>query len=488
MPINLHSRVLNTLRHYEMVRPGDRVGVACSGGADSTALLHVLIELRRELGITLSVLHFNHQLRGAQADADERFVRDLASTFELDFFPGSADVRAEARWHKENVEAAGRRLRRDFFRRVVEGGRATKIAVAHTADDQAETVLAHLMRGTGLTGLAGIHPVSGTVIRPLLDVRRAELRTFLQERKQDWREDASNSDRTRMRARIRHGLLPVLEAEFSPQIVERLSSLASLAGTEEAVWSAMTESQFVKDVRKSERGLELDVAGLQLPEWFAPLVSYPKAAREATAALAQRLVRRIFRELQGDAFGITSQHVESVIHLAENKSSGRRVEFPHGIRVERQFDRLHFWLESGAPNEETCTVASAYEFDVDLSANSGEVVEVLTAGRRFCLKVIDWPAPESETKGSEQALDFAQLCLPLVLRSWRPGDAYRPAGRKRSHKLKELFQGERISLHERRDWPVLTSGGRVVWARRFPGAADCVAAGNTRKALIISET
>ncbi|MBI3405904.1 MAG: tRNA lysidine(34) synthetase TilS, partial [Acidobacteria bacterium] len=353
---------------------------------------------------------------------------------------------------------------------------------------QAETVLAHLLRGTGVTGLAGIHPVSGHVIRPLLDTRRAELRTFLEERKQDWREDATNSDRTRMRARIRHGLLPVLVSEFSPQIVERLSSLASLAGTEEAAWSAMTESQFVKSVRKSERGFELDFAGLQLPEWFAPLVPDLHTARAAAAAFAQRLVRRILKELQGDAFGITSQHVESVIRLAENKSSGRCLEFPHGIRVEKQFDRLHFWLENSAQNEETCTVASGYEFDVDLSANSAKVVEVLTTGRRFCLKVIDWPAPESETKGLGQALDFAQLCLPLVLRSWRPGDAYRPAGRKRSHKLKELFQRERISLRERHDWPVLTSAGRVVWAGRFPGAADCVPAGSTRKALIISET
>jgi len=161
------------------MRPGERVGVAVSGGADSVALLLLLLELREKLGVVLSVVHFNHKLRGKASDADEAFVAKLAAKHELEFHSASADVAKKAKKERANLEDAARRARYDYFRSLVESGACTKIAVAHTADDQAETVLAHLLRGTGLAGLGGIHPVAGPVVRPLLGSRRGELRRFL---------------------------------------------------------------------------------------------------------------------------------------------------------------------------------------------------------------------------------------------------------------------------------------------------------------------
>src|SRR6266481_8992523 len=194
-----------------MMRPGDRVGVAVSGGADSVALLLLLLELREKLGIVPSVVHFNHKLRGKASDADEQFVAKLAAKHGLEFHTASVHVAKKAKKERANLEDTARRARYDYFRSLVESGALARIAVAHTADDQAETVLAHVLRGTGLTGLGGIHPAVGPLIRPLLGIRRSELRRFLQTRKQAWREDVTNRDTKRMRARIRKKLLPLLE-------------------------------------------------------------------------------------------------------------------------------------------------------------------------------------------------------------------------------------------------------------------------------------
>src|ERR1700681_824771 len=240
---SLVRRVQSAIEKQGLLRAGERVGVAVSGGADSVALLLLLLELRGKLGIVLSVVHFNHKLRGKASDADEAFVAKLAAKFGLEFHSASVDVAKKAKKERANLEDAARRARYDYFRSLAESGACGRIGVAHTADDQAETVLAHLLRGTGLAGLGGIHPAAGPVIRPLLDVRRSELRRFLRAHKQTWREDATNRDTKRMRARIRKKLLPLLEKQFNPGIVSHLSALAELARRDEAFLQALARER-----------------------------------------------------------------------------------------------------------------------------------------------------------------------------------------------------------------------------------------------------
>src|SRR5437763_15089434 len=206
------------LKAHEFVRPGDRVGVAVSGGADSVALLLLLLELREKLGFVLSVVHFNHKLRGEASDAHETFVAKLAAKHGLEFHSASADVAKKAKKERANIEDAARRARYDYFRSLVDSGVCSRIAVAHTADDQGETVLAHILRGTGLAGLGGIHPVADAVFRPLLGIRRAELRAYLRRKKQNWREDTTNRDTKRLRARIRKNLLPLRSEEHTSEL------------------------------------------------------------------------------------------------------------------------------------------------------------------------------------------------------------------------------------------------------------------------------
>src|SRR5690348_11359920 len=212
------------------MRAGDRVGVAVSGGADSVALLRILLELRQELGVVLSVVHLNHLLRGTESDTDEQFVRDLSRSHELEFIGERRDVRAYAAEHKLSLETAAREVRYEFFEGLLREKTVDRIATAHTLDDQAETVLLKLLRGAGTRGLAGIYPCKvlpgkGGIVRPMLGVQRSAVKSYLAALGQTWREDSSNQELQHIRNRIRHEVLPVLE-RVSPGLRKSLADVS----------------------------------------------------------------------------------------------------------------------------------------------------------------------------------------------------------------------------------------------------------------------
>jgi tRNA(Ile)-lysidine synthase len=491
----LEQRVLRDLGDSRLLSPGDRVGAAVSGGADSVALLHLLHQLRDTLGVTLLVVHFDHGLRGAESQADAEFVADLARTRGLPFILHREDVAAAAARNKRNLEDAARRLRYAFFERVVREGRASRIAVAHTADDQAETVLAHLFRGSGPAGLAAIYPVAGSVVRPLLGVRREELRSYLRERGQTWREDSSNLDVRRLRARIRASLLPLLERDFSARIVGHLARLAGLAREEEQFWEAFIDQRFGALVRREERGLSIRVPDLIAPMDFPqmpPLTESSQVPSEIPQrVITERLIRRIYQALHGSRQGLAARHVEQVIRLAERSASGRRAELPGGIGVERNFAELTFFCRRRrlpAPAYQKSAGASGtYAYPVELPRRGCATVSVPELQRCFRMKVIDWTSAQRDTKTEWAALDADRLRPPLILRSWRAGDAYRPAGRRQSHKLKHMFTAGRIPIHERAGWPVLESNGRIAWTRGMPPAQEFCARRGTAAGLVVEE-
>jgi len=494
---DLYRRVLDTIGRHAMIRPGGRIGIGVSGGADSVAMLRILSELRTQLGVAVLVLHFHHQLRGAEADEDERFVKALAAEFHLEFESGRTDVAGEARLHGWNVEDAARRLRYQFFTSVAETRGLDRVAVAHTANDQAETVLSHLLRGTGLTGLAGIYPVSGLIIRPLLALGREELREFLSESGQTWREDATNQDTSRMRARIRHQLIPLLLRDFDPAAVTRLSRLAKHAREDETFWRWLEEERFHALItRESSAAISLSVADLLSP--FPPLIRADSAANGKAAsssspamALTRRLVRRIFAELRGSREQLTSRHVDYVIDLATKSQSGARIDLP-GVSVERIFDRLSFTNVSAAldaaQEDETALRNRDFAYTVSRPGRLESASIVVTEiHRRFILKMVDWPSAPRDTVLGRGALDFDRVQWPLILRNWRPGDSYRPHGSRRVRKLKRLLLESRVPRSARGSWPVLTSEGKVIWASGYPVAEELAPHPGTQFGLVIGE-
>jgi tRNA(Ile)-lysidine synthase len=478
-----------------MLAAGNRVGVAVSGGADSVALLRLLDRLRDDLGITLAVVHFDHALRGAESNADATFVAELASALKLEFMAAREDVGAEASRQGWNLEDAARRLRYAFFDRVINEGKATHIAVAHTADDQAETLLAHLMRGTGPTGLAGIYPVARAMVRPLLGTRREILREYLLANGQTWREDSTNRDVRRTRAHIRERLLPMIERDFSAEIVSHLGELARLAREEGDFWDALVEDRFQTLARQDGDDVRVGATDVLTPLALQMAAGQNRTSRKYNElgplrTLTERMIRRLYEEVRGDRRELGANHVEQVMHLAGGSSSGHHVELPGGIIVRRTFGELIF--SCGAAGRQrtgdgTAKQASTYEYIVSLPLCGTATVSIPELGKCFRLKVIDWPVTESDTKRDANALDADLLRSPLILRNWRPGDAYRPHGRRHERKLKSMFLAGRIPSGERAAWPVLESGGRVIWAQGMPAAEDFRAKENTRAGFVIEE-
>jgi tRNA(Ile)-lysidine synthase len=491
---SLTRQVQDGIQKQGLLRAGERVGVAVSGGADSVALLLLLLELRAKLGVVLSVAHFNHKLRGKVSDADARFVEKLALKHGLAFHGGHADVAARSKRDKSNLEDTARRSRYEFFAGLVKAEHLDKIVVGHTMDDQAETVLAHILRGTGLAGLGGIHPVVGHVVRPLLTVRRADLRAYLRSKKQTWREDASNRDVTKMRARIRKKLMPILEKQFQPAVVEHLTTLAELAREDEAFLEALVEERARTYVEKDAHSATVRACDLlhfrayRTREEKANAETQRKlrSAKEENLAVSGRMVRRIVKEVKPRAGQLGAEHVRAVLELAERGENGKRLELPGGLLVRREHDSLIFRAtEDKKPVQRRQGCEFAHAIKLDGKANDIRVPEL---GCVFRLKVIDWPAKRGETTKSELVLDRDALRSPVVLRNWRPGDRFQPLGHRNAHKLKRLLSRKHIDLSDREGWPVLTSGEVLVWVRGFPVAAKFAAGEKTRTGIVIEET
>jgi tRNA(Ile)-lysidine synthase len=331
---NIERRFAEYAKGQAWFRAGLKIGVGVSGGADSVALLTLFAELRSKLGIVITAVHFNHKLRGKESDADERFVAALAEKFGVTFHVGRADVAGKAKREKANLEDAARRARYGFFERIADQGVAKIVATAHTMDDQAETVLAHIVRGTGVAGLAGIHPVAGPVVRPLLGFRHAELRKYLREKKQTWREDATNRDTARMRARMRKKLLPLLERQFNPAVVEHLAALAERAHEQASFVEDLAGHLFEKSVVMDLSGARINVSAM-----FSPFgVEQSATSSVLRAKLIQEIVKRT-RQRRGQ---VSAGHIEAIVTLAKSGEPGKRLQLPGGIDVVKERDALLF--------------------------------------------------------------------------------------------------------------------------------------------------
>jgi tRNA(Ile)-lysidine synthase len=608
--VSVHSlaeRVLAHIRREELLRAGDRVGVAVSGGIDSVALLRLLIELRQELGIVLSVVHFNHKLRGEESDADQKFVAGLAGEHGLEFHGASGDVARLAAEEHSGMEAAARELRYGFFRELLGSGEVdeidtevpqglkpespgtpigtaeavpfpnltpartpstsgaeardresadrsaesaappksipqglkpdsfgkpngaaeaapfqsrletqhqrsalSKVATGHTLDDQAETVLMRVIRGTGLRGIGGIYPRivvehedgegQGEIVRPLLGIRRRDLEQYLEDLKQPWREDSSNADSKFTRNRLRKLVLPLLEREFNPAVSEGLAELAEIARDEEDYWENEVSGWLGTVVQWSEpewlRGLPGFGAAQSLvqiaaskPEPDAELLARIEESGAAlmNASLSRpwlltepRAVQRRVLKAIGEQLGISLefQHIEEILSFAEEDGSGgRELSLPLGWKIVREPEAMIFITPDLRRNDPV----SDYEYSLPVP---GRVMVPEVRGVIEALRI----APEAQAAeyNSQQLLRADLLPERLKVRNWRPGDRFWPAHTKSPKKVKELLQGRHVSRLRRRLWPVVASADEIVWMRGFPAPARLRAPAG-QEAILIRE-
>lgn len=392
------NKMLKFLRQRNMVAPGDTVICALSGGADSVALTFAFYLLKEKLGIALEAAHFNHHLRGAESDRDEAFVRDFCDRYDIPLHLGSAEVKPG----KKGLEAAAREARYAFLRSL-----SGKIATAHTADDNAETVLMHLVRGTGLKGLGGITPVHGNVIRPMLTVTRQDVEDFLSEWCLQHIEDSSNETDAFLRNRIRHHVMPLLRQE-NPKLGENLSQMALR-------------------LREDEEFLSEQANFAALPT-VENLKSMPSALR--SRALAEFLVKSGVKEPE-DA------HIAQAEALLYSAKPSARAAFPGNVTIARNYDRLEAITAQPTLEEQVLPCPGVVELP-GLRITCDYAEEILNTPTAFTVKPVG----------------------PIRIRSRQSGDSIRlPGGTKT---LKKLFIDRKIPAAQRDQIPVLCDDNGIL--------------------------
>ena len=426
-----------------LLKPGLRLAVGLSGGADSVALLRLLEKRSRELGLVLSAAHLHHGLRGAEADADRDFCHDLAERLGLPFHEARVDTAEAARPDPatgkppETIEEAARRLRYAWFRELMNSGAVEAVATAHTLDDQAETVLARFLRGAWTEGLAGIHPVvrfpEGRILRPLLKTRRADIEAYLRELGQHWREDSSNRHLTFTRNRIRHELLPVLEV-WNPRLREHLAQMSELAREEDAWWEGEVErvaAQIVLPGRSVRGGGRAASEGLAIEA---------NRLAELPVALQRRVLRLAAGRLGAEP---DFDGTEALRALALTGKAGQKCELA-GVLGERTHRELRLTAVGRAGAK---APASRPSCEIELP---GEVA-VAEFGIRVRISVSN----------------PAALTCPnpprAVLRPWKAGDRVRLRHSGGPRKVKEILERMHVTGSARANWPVLEVDGRIVW-------------------------
>jgi len=430
------KKVRNTISRYDMISHGDRVVAAVSGGPDSVCLLDILYQLKDDLGIELVVAHLDHGLRPDEDEAETRFVESLADSLQLPFETKNAGRNIAQR--EASLEERARHARYQFLEETLQKFSARKIAVGHNLNDQAETVLMRLIRGSGPSGLAGIPPLRDEkIIRPLIEVSRNEIESYLEDRGLKYVTDASNLEPRFLRNRIRLKLLPLLQ-EYQPQIVNLLGQTAGIMRKDEECLEEMAKA-WVKgqDETGESRELRFHLSSFEkLPE-----------------ALKNRVIRYALRETGGSLRRVGLRHIEAVRRLAASEKPQAMANLPNNVNVRKDYDTLVFDLVKETEAQGFCCFLDGPgTFDLD-ALGCAISLEEMEPGALAEINASPWTA----------FLTAEKLTYPLMIRNFLSGDRFVPLGMSGHKKLKDFFIDLKLSSRARAQIPILTHSNRIVW-------------------------
>ncbi|MEW6327697.1 MAG: tRNA lysidine(34) synthetase TilS [Thermodesulfobacteriota bacterium] len=439
--VPLRSIFRKTVDRYGMFCAGDNVVAAVSGGPDSVALLHLLCELREARPFQLSVAHFDHGLRGTESAEDAVFVQNLAEELDLPFHLGRGDVLTLKKQKGLSLEEACRELRYKFLREAAKKTGARKVALGHTADDQAEEFLLRLIRGAGARGLSGMPFIrEGLFVRPLLDVSRADILSYLTANKFSFRIDSSNEARGFLRNRIRHDLLPVLEANFNPRIRRILLQTASILREDEGLLASMAEEVWT-DLVNLDEGPEGQVITLDLRRY-----------QEIPWPIQMRVMQKGL-ELSGTRLkDIGFRHLESVQSLAMRDGPYRKISLPGGVTVERIYQELRF------SRKKIAEMPGDFSYEI----NGLGRYFLPGIGQSVSLEVVGVGPSLHENSHPASCFDYGRIFFPLVVRNFRPGDRFYPDGLGGSQKVKDYFINKKIPRPLRSKIPIIEQDGQII--------------------------
>ena len=455
MPI--HEQVKRTIQKHNLLTPGDRVLVAVSGGPDSVALLHVLYKLRDEFSLHLEVAHLDHGIRGEEAEEDARFVAALAERLALPFHLKRINLpRLKSDAGKGNLEELARKERYRFFTALLRERQLTKVATAHTLDDQAETALMWFLRGSGMKGLGGMEPLHRmrpdgkgasddiTVIRPLLDVSKAEILKFLNANKLAYRVDRTNRDTRLLRNWVRLELIPKVKERSGPRFSARLAHQAELLRDDNFVLEGFARRAL--DRMRCADGLDRELF------------------LEQPAALQRRILRLWIEEARSHLLGVEFVHIAAMLELIVGGPPQARLAVPGGLELVKEYQRLY--LEKRGRRLKR---ASCYSYELHIA----KPLNIREAGVTVYSDLISPPLAHWPDGLSEAVFDRALLPQALTMRNFRRGDRFQPLGMAGHKKVKDLFIEKKIPLSVRATLPLLSAGGEIFW---IPGYSRSAAA------------
>ncbi len=464
----LHEPMIATIRRYQMLAAGDLIVVAVSGGLDSVALLYALHQLRQRFDLRLHVAHLNHQFRGAEAVRDAEFVRQLADRLGVPCTLATRDVPAVIRERKLSPQDAARQVRYEFLRALAVELSAQKIATAHHADDQAETVLLALLRGAGGHGLGGIQPVlDGVIIRPFLMTPRADIAAFASALNIQYVTDSSNHSRKYLRNAVRLDLLPLLQAEFCPAIVKRLTTYAELF---------QQDALFIDKIARARyHAICADAAGA---------VRFELARFAAEDATMQRAcVYLAYQALTGRRYDLATARAQAIIDLFTRQAAGKRIALPHNISARRTAQ----WglLENRAS---TATASSGETAPCQLAVPGGTDF----GEYRLDADIFATTTPEIVLREAHQCataaqvyLDYDQIAFPVALRLRLPGDEFQPLGMQGKKRVKKFFIDRKVPRDQRHSIPLCVDQRGIIWVTGWSLADRIKITPHTRKILAL---
>ena len=460
-------QVLNALQKtiaaHQMSAPGETVLVGVSGGADSVCLLHALKTLQKELEIHLAAAHLNHGIRGEEADRDAAFVKNLCETWQIPYYERKEDIPALAKAMEVSEETAGRLARYQFFQELCREKGFDRIATAHNRDDQAETVLMRVIRGTGMEGLSGIRYVrQDGVIRPLLDVERTQIEGYCQENNLTYCTDSTNQEDTYTRNRIRHRLLPLLKAEFNPNITGALAALAQNMAEDGDFLKGYANRLYrrINNPAPSHKPILLDMETLELVQ----------------ESIRSRLILLATQDAMGKDYRLERCHMEAVFGLL-GKETGTAVTLPKGLCAVVRYG----WIAFETPEEQARLAGTDFADGLHYEVELGRAYDV--GDHSVTLELKELPVNLQE---NQMLLDYDKVKeLPLEIRTRRRGDRIAVFKDGRERKLKDFLIDAKIPLRERGSIPLLCSGSKVIAVIGHRIAEPYKANKETKRGLVI---
>jgi tRNA(Ile)-lysidine synthase len=459
--MDLLQKVSGYISRHRMVERGDKVLAAVSGGPDSIALLHILYLLKEELGISLHIAHLNHMFRGEESAKDAFFVAETAKRYGLPATVEAVDVTSYRVRHHQSKQAAAREVRFRFFLETAGQVGATKAALAHQGDDQAETILINFLRGAGTTGLKGILPVrEGFYVRPLLNVRRSEIERFCSEMNLAYRQDSSNLAPVYTRNRIRLNLVPLLEKEYNTELVPALLRLGEICREEDSCLDELAAHAF---------------QGALLEKGAGRILLSLDRLKATPLAIRRRLLRRAWREAAGAAVNLDFQHTEEAIELINSGTTGSQAVMPGHVTATRIYTALELKAAQGS------SALPEYEYPLQVPGTTYIPETDMTVCAEAHPRLPD-QSPRNLPR-CEALLDFDKLSSAMFVRRRREGDVFHPYGQAAESKLKDFLIKQKIPRAERDRIPLICSPGEIIWVGGIRTGEKWKVCDSTKKVL-----